>query len=66
MNRKVVQVDSYDEVELWAGGLLQMTLKYEGGKLVNLLCGPMSLAKPDRIYEPGIISALREEGLLDE
>lgn len=33
MNKKVVQIDTYDEVELWAGGLLQMRLIYKNGKL---------------------------------
>jgi len=66
MNKRIIQLDSYDEVELWAGGIIQMRLKYEGGKLVDLTCGPMALTVPHRIYEPGLISALKEEGMLDE
>lgn len=96
MNKKVVQVDNYDEVELWAGGILQMKLKFEDGKLINLISGPMSLASISEIItsnpmfivdttkinleelrrlpsgkylhisEPGIITALKEEGLSDE
>lgn len=61
MNKKVVRVDNYDEVELWAGGLLQMRLVYKEGKLTNLISGPMALAST-----PGIIIALKEEGLYDE
>lgn len=62
MNKKVIQLDAYDEFEIWAAGLLQMRLKFEGGKLINLVAGPMSLAPP----KPGIIKALEEEGLYDE
>jgi hypothetical protein len=39
-----------------------MRLKFEGGKLINFVAGPMSLAPP----KPGIIKALEEEGLYDE
>lgn len=62
MNKKVVQLDVYDEVEIWAAGLLQMRLKFEDGKLTNLISGPMALDAT----KPGIIKALEEEGLYDE
>lgn len=60
MNKKVVQVDNYDEVELWAGGLLQMRLKFKKGKLLHFV--PFR----ETLTTPGIITALKEEGLLDE
>lgn len=61
MNKKVIQLDAYDEVEIWAAGLLQMRLKFENGKINWLVSGPMSLTTP----KPGIIKALEEEGLLE-
>ena len=62
MTKKVIQVDAYDEVELWAGGLLQMRLKFDKGRLIELTHGTMAM-KP---YEPGIIKALKEEGLMTD
>lgn len=65
LDKRVVQVDAYDEVELWAGGLLQMRVKFQEGKLVALICGPMSLGT-ETVEIPGIIKALKEEGLSNE
>jgi hypothetical protein len=61
MNKRVVQLDAYDEVELWVAGVLQMKIKFDNGRLVELSHGTMAL-KP---YEPGIIHALKEEGIYD-
>ena len=64
MNKKVIQLDSYDEVELWAGGLLQMRLRYNNGKLIQMVSGPMSLGT--EAQKPQVITELKKEGLLDE
>ena len=63
LNRRVVQMDNYEIVELWADGKLQMSLKWnrETNVLESFIGGPMSLAS----QEPGIIRALKEEDLLD-
>lgn len=61
MYKRVVQVDNYDEVELQAGGLLQMRVVYKDGKLMY--------PQTSSIYSthiPGIITSLKEEGLYDE
>jgi hypothetical protein len=62
MNKRIVQIDNYDEVELWAKGNLLLRIKYSNGILQQLVAGPMSLASHQ---EPGIVTALKEEGLHD-
>jgi hypothetical protein len=62
-NKKVIQADLYEIIELHANGQLQMIVQWnaETKTMDSIVAGPMSLAST----EPGIIRALREEELLD-
>jgi hypothetical protein len=70
MNKKVVQLDDYDFVELWADGLCRLRILWDQERktIDQLVAGPLSLQAtyprqtPDD-QEPGIVRALREEGI---
>jgi hypothetical protein len=67
-SKKVVQLDDYDIVELWADGKCQLRLLWDQERraIDQIISGPLSMQcnrqTPDD-QEPGIVKALREEGL---
>ena len=70
MNKKIVQIDNYDQVELWADGKCQLRLLWdqERKQIDYLVSGKLALeSSPEPTLElpvePGIIKALREEGI---
>jgi hypothetical protein len=70
MRKRIVQVDNFDIVELWADGKCQLRARWstESHLFSEVTIGSLSLYQPEaNKEEPGIIRALRnafqEEGL---
>lgn len=70
MRTKKIDIKGWDTIELWAGTTKVAVVAWDRTKQVvtQVICGPMALGSdappvPCLDAEPGIIRALREEGL---
>jgi hypothetical protein len=69
MTKKILQIDDYDLVELWANGRCQLRLRWnrECEMIDYIVFGKLSIdceKKEAPLQTPGIIKALEEEDLL--